>query len=335
MKPKISIVVPVYNAEKYLHRCMDSILNQVFQDFELILINDGSKDRSGEICNDYASKDNRIKVLHKVNARVSAARNDGIKMATGKYLGFVDADDWIEPNMYQELFTSAEQFNIDLAMCDFRKISITKEVEQTQPIRGGYYSKNDLETELFSCLIMFDNIEFPPTITNTVCLFKLEFLKSSKILYDEDIHYCEDALFGPIAMYHAGNFFYLKEHYYYNYCTNPDSTTRTYNEHKWDSYLRINERLIDYFGGENRFDFSRQIKINMLYFTLNALAQIKHAGEDKEERTEMIKEIMENPKVREIFINFKLPNVSWKLKLVILTIKYRMAATYELILMRD
>jgi glycosyltransferase involved in cell wall biosynthesis len=200
MNPQISIVVPVYNAEEFLHRCIDSILNQTFQDFEIILINDGSIDKSGEICDEYAREDNRIKVLHKENARVSAARNDGIKQATGKYLGMVDADDWIETVMYQELFVKAEQFNLDFAMCDFKKGANNIVAEQTQPIRGGYYSRDDIENELFPCLLMFDNIEFPPTITNTVCLFKLEFLKSSNILYDEDIHYCEDALFGTKEM---------------------------------------------------------------------------------------------------------------------------------------
>ena len=334
MKPQISIVVPVYNAEAYLHRCVDSILNQKLQDFEIILVNDGSKDRSGKICDAYAKKDNRIQVIHKDNARVSAARNDGIKLATGKYLGFVDADDWIEEDMYQDLLVEAEQFNLDFAMCDFKKVSNNIVTEQTQPIRGGYYSKEDIENELFPCLLMFDNIEFPPTITNTVCLFNLDFLKANNIFYDEDVYYCEDALFGPKVMYHAGSFYYLKDYYYYNYCHNPNSTVRTYNKDKWDSYIRINDRLISYFAEDDSFDISRQIKINMLYFALNALAQVKHSGKDRKKRILMIRDIMNHPKVRDIFVNFRAPDVSWKLKLVILMIKFKMANAYDLLLMR-
>lgn len=94
--PKISIIVPVYNVEKYLRKCIDSILNQTFKDFELILIDDGSTDESGKICDEYNLKDNRIKVIHKENGGLSSARNAGLDIAQGEYIGFVDSDDWIE-----------------------------------------------------------------------------------------------------------------------------------------------------------------------------------------------------------------------------------------------
>lgn len=103
MKPEISIIVPIYNVEKYLPKCIESILSQTFTNFELILVNDGSKDRSGIICDEYASKDNRIKVIHKENGGVSSARNSGVDLASGKYIGFVDPDDYIKKDMYERL----------------------------------------------------------------------------------------------------------------------------------------------------------------------------------------------------------------------------------------
>ena len=102
--PKISIIVPVYNAEKYLHRCIDSILTQTFGDFELLLIDDGSTDKSGRICDDYVSKDHRIRIFHKQNGGVASARELGIIQAVGKYSIHVDADDWIESNMLEEMY---------------------------------------------------------------------------------------------------------------------------------------------------------------------------------------------------------------------------------------
>lgn len=335
MLPKISVVIPVYNVENYLHRCVDSVLNQTFQDFEIILINDGSKDSSGEICDEYAKQDKRIKVIHKKNARVSAARNDGIRMAKGKYLSFIDSDDWIEPEMYQEMVNKAEELNLDIIMCDYKKKSKDYEEKRTQPIRGGYYSKDDIKKELFNCLIMFDYIEFPPTISNWVCLFNLEFLKKHNLYYDEDIHYSEDSILGSKIMFHAKNFYYLKGCHFYNYFYNPNSTTNTYNGKKWNAYLEINERLIKYFGKANEFDFSRQIKINMLYFTLNSLGQIQYSGCDKEERLDRIKKIMYHQKVRDIFIDFKLPNVSWKLKVCILLIKYKLVRMYSFLVLNN
>lgn len=317
--------------EKYLSRCIDSVLNQTFQDFEIILINDGSTDKSGNICEEYAQIDQRISVIHKKNARVSAARNDGIRMAKGKYVSFIDSDDWLEPGMYQEMVIKAEEFKVDFIMCDYKKKSDDYEDKRTQPIRAGYYSERDIKQELFQCLIMFNHIEFPPTISNWVCLFNLNFLIKNNMFYDEDIHYCEDSLFGSKAMYHAQKFYYLKNHHYYNYFLNPNSTTNTYSEKKWNAYLSINDRLIDYFGDNSEYDFSRQIKVNMLYFTLNTLGQF--SSQNNENRIIRIADIMTHPKVTEIFKEFEMPNVSWKLKLVIFLIKFKMARLYNLLVL--
>ena len=106
--PKISVIVPVYNTEKYLHRCIDSILAQTFTDFELLLIDDGSKDNSGAICDEYAAKDSRVRVFHKENGGVSSARNLGLDNVRGEWVTFVDSDDWVEKE-YIELFVK----NID------------------------------------------------------------------------------------------------------------------------------------------------------------------------------------------------------------------------------
>lgn len=116
---KISVIVPVYNAKKYLHRCVDSILSQTFKDFELLLIDDGSTDGSGDICDNYATNDNRIKVFHKPNEGVSATRNFGIGHANGMYIQFVDGDDWIEPNMFEQMLAHVENTNADIVGCNF------------------------------------------------------------------------------------------------------------------------------------------------------------------------------------------------------------------------
>ncbi|MEH7129316.1 glycosyltransferase family 2 protein [Neobacillus drentensis] len=334
MLPKISVVIPVYNVENYLHRCVDSVLNQSFQDFEIILIDDGSKDKSGKICDEYAQIDKRIRVIHKENARVSAARNDGIKSAKGKYISFIDSDDWIDPGMYQEMVNKAEELDLDFIMCDYKKRENNYEFKRTQPIRGGYYSKEDIKNELFQCLIMLEDVEYPPTNSNCVCLFNLLFLITNNLSYDEDIHYDEDTIFGSKVLYHTTKFYYLKNHYYYNYFYNQNSTTNTYSEKRWNSFLKINERLINFFGNSIEFDFSRQIKINMLYLTLSALGQIKYSKNDWKERSNMIEEIMEHPQVKGIFKDFKFPDVSWKMKVIILLIKYRMFRLYCLSVLR-
>ena len=104
MEDLISVIVPVYNVEKYLNKCIDSIINQTYKNLEIILVDDGSQDSSGKICDEYTKKDNRIKVIHKENGGVSSARNIGLNNATGEWIAFIDADDWVDEEYLQTLF---------------------------------------------------------------------------------------------------------------------------------------------------------------------------------------------------------------------------------------
>ena len=120
--PELSIIVPVYRKEQYLKNCIDSVLCQTFEDFELILVDDGSPDRCGEICDEYAMEDERIYVMHQENQGVSAARNAGLSLAKGRYVGFVDPDDTIHPNMYKTLISIIKDKDVDLAICGLQYI---------------------------------------------------------------------------------------------------------------------------------------------------------------------------------------------------------------------
>lgn len=117
MQPLISVIVPVYNVEEYLPKCLDSIINQTYKNIEIIIVNDGSTDKSGIICDEYANKDIRIKVIHKENGGLSDARNRGIDIANGDYIGFVDSDDYIAEDMYEYLYDFAVENDLDVAMC--------------------------------------------------------------------------------------------------------------------------------------------------------------------------------------------------------------------------
>ena len=122
--PELSVIVPVYKVEKYLKECIDSILNQIFTDFELILVDDGSPDRCPQMCDEAAKQDDRIQVIHQKNGGLSAARNTGIEAARGEWLGFVDSDDFVAPDFYEKLLTAAKEANADCAICS---IQLTKE----------------------------------------------------------------------------------------------------------------------------------------------------------------------------------------------------------------
>ena len=127
---KISVIVPIYNTEKYLHKCIDSILNQTFKDLEVILVDDGSTDSSGAICDEYAKKDERVVVIHKENGGQATARNIGLDIAKGEYISFIDSDDYIENDMYESMLDAIERTGADVAMCG--KLLVSEDYKFTQ-----------------------------------------------------------------------------------------------------------------------------------------------------------------------------------------------------------
>lgn len=122
MKERISVVVPVYNVEQYLEKCVNSIINQTYKNLEIILVDDGATDKSGKLCDELAKLDNRIMVYHKKNGGLSDARNYGVERATGDYIGFVDGDDYIDAEMYEKLYEAIKKENVDVAECNLKII---------------------------------------------------------------------------------------------------------------------------------------------------------------------------------------------------------------------
>ena len=123
----ISVIVPVYNVEKYIEKCVESIIAQTYTDLEIILVDDGSTDNSGKLCDLYASKDERIRVIHKENGGLSDARNVGIEQSTGEYLSFIDSDDYIHPQMMEILYRNMQEYGADLSMCDSLEVAENEE----------------------------------------------------------------------------------------------------------------------------------------------------------------------------------------------------------------
>lgn len=144
MKDKISVIVPVYNVEEYLPKCIESILNQTHKNLELILVDDGSPDGSPKICDEYAEKDKRVKVIHKKNAGVSAARNDGLDAAKGDFIAFVDSDDWIEQDMYEKLILKQQENDYDLVMCNFNWVIDGKTTHMYEGSKKEFCESKDI-----------------------------------------------------------------------------------------------------------------------------------------------------------------------------------------------
>ena len=230
----ISVIVPVYNSEKYLKRCIDSILNQTYKAIELILVDDGSPDNCGKICDEYAKKDKRVRVIHKTNAGVSAARNSGLEIASGNYATFVDSDDYIEPEMYGNMMEKVHQYNCDVVMCDCIKDFTDHSEIYTHDIRAGFYDKEQLVNEYYPHLLMMENVEYPATISNWLILFNRN--KLGNLRYVVGVRYSEDLLFGAQLVYNTDSFYYMKEQAHYHYYMNPTSATHKFTVDNWNDY---------------------------------------------------------------------------------------------------
>ncbi len=267
--PKISIIVPIYNAEKYMKKCIDSILNQTLNDIEVILVNDGSSDNSATIADNYAKNDLRVRVIHQKNSGPSVARNNGIKLATGKYIGFVDSDDYIENNMYERLFNIANHNQVQLAMCNYREIYTydnRKEEVKSNLISNKIYSKKDILKDIISTFSKSQNYGFY-SLWNKI--YMREWLVETCIELDINRDHGEDWWFN-INVFSKLESFICIEDCLYNYVhVNKESLMIKYRENQFDLFLDgrkklisiIPEELIDYEELNTRFvyEFSSYI----------------------------------------------------------------------------
>lgn len=321
---KVSVVVPVYKVEKYLERCIQSLVRQTLNQMEIILVDDGSPDRCPEMCDEFAKKYKQIKVIHKKNGGLSSARNAGLLAATGKYVGFVDSDDDVELNMYEKMFCTAEEQKVDFVMSDYVRIKSdgTKFVK-TLNIREGRYNKEDIKKDIYPQLIMAENVDYGPLLSVWHCLYRIDKLKELHLLFDEEVRWSEDNIFSSILGYEADSFYYLKNQGLYHYYENPGTITTSYRKGAWSVYCTMNEHLKEYFKNKENYDFSRQLKLHLIYYACVCVNQA--AVLDKEKGVAEIKDILSSKILENVFSDFKFPNVSIKLKIQLMFMKFKMA----------
>ena len=212
-QPKISVIVPVYKVEKTLDKCVESIIGQTYKNLEIILVDDGSPDNCPAMCDGWAEKDSRIRVIHKENGGVSSARNAALDIATGDYIGFVDSDDWIEPEMYEFLYENSRKYSADISFCG----TFYNYDDGTQIVIGDYYLSfykniNDavlhvISTNLYASL-------FPS-------IYKRSVIKSCR--FDENLKMGEDWLFNYHVRKNITGCEVMENKAYYHYYINPES----------------------------------------------------------------------------------------------------------------
>jgi len=221
--PKVSIIVPTYNVEKYLKECLDSVVNQTLNDIEIICVDDGSTDNSGKILDEYASKDNRIKVIHKKNGGYGKAMNVGLDNATGEYIGIVEPDDYIELNMYETLYNKAKEMDVDLIKADFNRFTG----------KGNNLEKSYNKLDASDCyynIVINPQKDFTPFkfIMNTWSgIYKREFIEKNKIRHNETpgASFQDNGFWFQTFMF-ASKIYFVDKPFYMNRRDNPNSSVK-------------------------------------------------------------------------------------------------------------
>ncbi|MBE5780381.1 MAG: glycosyltransferase family 2 protein [Clostridiales bacterium] len=242
---KLSVIVPVYNAEQTLRRCLDSLCAQTYGNFELILVNDGSKDHSLEICNEYAKKDQRICVYTQENAGPSAARNRGLDMASGDYVLFVDSDDYVEANMLQRMADAAAKEDADLVLCSYwdEKGDVLTPHVYARP--SGVYDEQGCKELALDFIDDNTKGRIPPY--SSLRLVRRSFMEESGLRFTRKVKRGEDYLLWVQVHFQAKRLVLLAEDYLYHYVYTETSITKSYLPNYWPMCLTIfselNEKL--------------------------------------------------------------------------------------------
>ena len=203
--PQVSIILPVYNVEKYLRQCLDSIVNQTFKDFECICVNDGSTDNSVSILEEYAQKDKRFKIISQENRGLSGARNTGLKQATGKYVTFIDSDDWIADNFLEVLYEIIEKYQYDIAICNYQ-FYYSKDDKYIPFTQNIIIDKETAKFDKFRCCYICGSVN--------IKLYRKKFLEDNKITFLENV-VMEDYIFSIISCLSTEKIISIKDCLYY------------------------------------------------------------------------------------------------------------------------
>lgn len=237
MKPLVSIVVPVYNREEVLERCLCSLKSQTYDNLEFLLLNDGSTDHSAQILDKYADLDSRFHVIHKENEGVSATRNLGINLATGEYIQFVDSDDWLASHATQSL-VNAIQHNCEMTICDYNRV-----IEKNIVVRGHMFVNGIISQEEFALQMMRAPANYYYGVLWNK-LYRLDIIKENQITFSEEWDWCEDFLFNLDYIKYINYVYVLPEALYY-YVRTKGSLSSIATDVK--EIIRMKTSLFDYY----------------------------------------------------------------------------------------
>ena len=312
---KLSIVVPIFNSKKYLRQCIDSILNQNFKDFELILVDDCSTDSSLNICNSYKQNNSNIKVLHlEKNSGVSYSRNKGIDVAEGEYITFVDSDDFVEKDIYMDSIAKIEKTKVDFVVYGFYEVHKFNKVKRKQRISSGRIEIKSIMNKIVDdgtlTGFLFPSVCF--------CIYKSSIIKNNNIKFDTEVFDNEDGLFNLKYSLYSNSIYSISNKNYYNYRFIKKALT--YEKYKKNIFNTVNKKILDI----QLYNFIDQIKKRNLTIALwNIINIVRIKDINFVRKINMIKDICYSKEVSDNIKEIDVKNLNKYKKFFLNLIKNR------------
>ena len=293
MQPKVSVIIPVYNIEKYLRQCLESACTQTLEEIQVIAVDDGSTDGSAAICRELMEKyPGKLEYYHKENGGSASARNLGLEHARGEYIGFIDSDDWVEPDMYEKMYHTALEYDVDLVFCRTFEAECPGAYEYIFP-REGYFSLEDMKKEIFPYLLPgvtsrgnFRNLRW----CNWLRICRRSVIEEHHIRFFDKSRRCEDLGFSVACTIHSKNYYYLNESLYHNR-PNAASKSRNYSKEMWKSIRELMLYLRRLTADCPVYDFSHAMDVCVFYFCTMVIRNEMRL-EDKRKRETLIAEVL-------------------------------------------
>lgn len=336
----VSVIVPIYNVEKYLHKCIESIINQTYRNLEIILIDDGSTDNSSKICDEYVKKDSRVSVVHNKNNGVSKARAIGIEKAQGLYVMLVDGDDWIDYETIGKCVEVAEREQSDCVLFSYVKEYNNKSILNPLFEQEFQLNEREVKEKIHRRLIGFrrEELRHPEKIDNlsSVCmkLYRIEIARKGRIIDKREVGTSEDTIFNVYALEHCKSISYVNRCFYHYRKNNDQATTVQYKAELYNQWKRLYQIFQEYFEQIENAEYYNEFFLNrvacgMIGLGLNEVS----ASHSILKKTKNINKILNDPIYKKAFQRLDISYCPLKWKVFFCLCKNKCSILLVLLLM--
>lgn len=323
----VTVIIPVYNVEKYLERCVTSVLEQTYKNLEIILVDDGSTDNSSLMCDNLSLMDKRIKVIHKENQGLGYARNSGLEIAHGQYVTFVDSDDYIDSDLIANLVEAVKKAEIDTSIGGYKRVKDDGTVTREERYFDEIYIKEDVVKSLLPKLLgsspeKSDSLR--PSVWN--CLYSMKIIKDNKIRFPSEREYISEDIIYDLEYYQYSRGVHVLNNISYNYRINDNSLTRKYKKNAYNLFKRLYNKELDIVAKYDLLEYTKY-RITRQFFvnTLECIRQEKTKSAKKSYRSclKSLKEICSDETLLTAISDYPVKKLGIKQQIFLFLVKNR------------